>query len=205
MKIAISGTHNCGKSTLIDQFLRSHPEFEHEAEPYVVLQEEYGEEFSAEPTDDEFFRQLEFNISRLEAYSANDLVIYERCPADFLAYLLALSDLGRCRYSGELIERSSGIVEDAIRLLDLILFLRADDVDDLRVPDSEDNELRKAVDARLQEILIDDDLGYFAAGRPRVIEATGSTERRLILIETTLKITDRPVVCKDIQRPGADV
>ena len=47
MRVAISGTHACGKSTLIDEFLLVHPEFTHEPEPYTVLDEDYGRPNSA--------------------------------------------------------------------------------------------------------------------------------------------------------------
>ena len=55
MRVAISGTHGCGKSTLIDAFLLSHGDYLHEPEPYEVLQDLYGEVFGAEPTSDDFY------------------------------------------------------------------------------------------------------------------------------------------------------
>src|SRR6476659_2718499 len=90
MRIAVSGTHCVGKSTLIDEFLRVHPEFVHEPEPYTVLVEDYGEEFSAEPCVQDFRRQLEFNLERLAKHSPKENVIYERCPIDFIAYIETL-------------------------------------------------------------------------------------------------------------------
>src|SRR5262245_5133060 len=87
MRIAVSGTHGVGKSTLIDEFLGRHPEFVHEPEPYTMLVEDFGEEFSAEPCTEDFLRQLEFNIDRLHQHAPGENVIYERCPADFLAYI----------------------------------------------------------------------------------------------------------------------
>src|SRR4029453_1767913 len=90
MRIAVSGTHGVGKSTLIDEFLRKHPEFVHEPEPYTVLVEDLGEEFSDEPRVEDFHRQLEFNIDRLRQHTPGEKVIYERCPIDFLAYIDAL-------------------------------------------------------------------------------------------------------------------
>ena len=69
MRIAISGAHCVGKSTLIEAFLAAHPEFIEEPEPYTVLVEEYGEEFSSSPTVDDFYRQLEFNIQRLRTHT----------------------------------------------------------------------------------------------------------------------------------------
>ena len=57
MRVAISGTHCCGKSTLIDAFLSSHDTYSHEPEPYEALQDLYGEDFGAEPGADEFSAQ----------------------------------------------------------------------------------------------------------------------------------------------------
>src|SRR5215213_4027889 len=91
MRIAISGTHCTGKSTLIDEFLHTHPEFLHEPEPYTVMVEDLGEEFAEQPCVDDFLRQLEFNIGRLRQHARGERVIYERCPLDFIAYIDALA------------------------------------------------------------------------------------------------------------------
>jgi predicted ATPase len=109
MRIAVSGTHCCGKTTLVDEFLLAHQEFAHEPEPYAVLQDDHGEVFAAEPSADDFYHQLEFNVSRLRRYSSGDRVIYERSPADFLAYLLALNELGRDADALQLANSSLGI------------------------------------------------------------------------------------------------
>jgi AAA domain len=185
MRVAVSGTHCCGKSTLIDAFLLDHPDFTHEPEPYVVLQEEYGEIFGGEPSLDDFYRQLEFNVDRLRLYSFGDRVIYERSPVDFLAYMMAPNDLRRDRESARLVETSLAIVRDAIHLIDLIVFLPLEDDDAARftVSDSEDPELRKEVDTRLVGILRDDDFNLFSAPSPVILEARGSTAERLRTLE----------------------
>jgi hypothetical protein len=165
MRIAVSGTHGVGKSTLIDEFLRLHPEFTHEPEPYAVLVEDYGEEFSAEPCVEDFLRQLEFNLERLGQHTAGDSVIYERCPLDFLAYLNALD----ADVSEALLKR----VSDAMQRLDLIVYLPLEADDDGEYP-----KLRRAVDRQLSEI--------FTSANVPVIEATGSTAQRLRVIENAL-------------------
>lgn len=119
MRVAVSGTHCSGESTLIDHFLMTHPDFAHEPEPNIVLQEDYGEVFAAQPSADDFYRQLEFNINRLHHYQPSERVIYERCPVDFIAYLLALSDLRIDREATLLVERAIDIAKDGIELLDL--------------------------------------------------------------------------------------
>jgi len=187
MRVAISGTHCCGKTTLIDQFLLAHPDFAYQPEPYTVLQEDYGEVFAAEPSADDFYLQLEFNIDQLRGSRFSERVICERCPIDFLAYMLALSDLRRGENTSRLVERSLRMVKDAIELLDLIVFLPLNDMDGGGMSDSEDPELRIAVDSRLVGIFSDDDFNLFTSHRPVVLEVRGSTAQRLRKLESALE------------------
>lgn len=172
MRIAVSGTHRVGKSTLIEEFLRLHPEFEHEPEPYAVLVEDYGEEFSEEPCEEDFLRQLEFNLDRLVQHATEENVIYERCPLDFVAYLSALD----VNVSETLMER----ISDAMQQLNLIVYLPLDDA----YGDDEFPKLRKAVDRKLRELL---DCANVVA-----VEATGSTTQRLHTVENQLISKTQP-------------
>ena len=185
MRVAVSGTHCSGKSTLIEEFLVDHTDFAHEPEPYTVLQDDYGEVFAGEPSADDFYRQLAFNVERLRCYASGARVIYERSPVDFLAYLLALNDLQRDKESAGLVERSLALVTDGIKHLDLIVFLPLED-ERATVPDSEDRELRSAVDDRLMGILGDDDFKLFPSNCPVVLEARGTTAQRLKMLERAL-------------------
>jgi predicted ATPase len=168
MRIAVSGTHCCGKSTLIAEFLSAHPDFAHEPEPYVVLVEDYGEEFSAEPCAEDFYRQLQFNVERLSRYQHGDKVIFERSPIDFLAYLMVLNS--------DVVDEAERIARKAILDLDLIMFLPLDSKD---VSDDEYPRLRRAVDERLEEIFADWDC-------TSVLESKGSTAERLQMIENAM-------------------
>jgi predicted ATPase len=173
LRIAVSGTHGVGKSTLVDEFLRTHGEFVHEPEPYTVLVEDLGEEFSDEPNVEDFRRQLEFNIDRLRQHEPGEKVIYERCPIDFLAYIAALEP-GSVR---ELLEP----VSEAMQHLDLIVYLP---LDNDQILESEFPKLQKAVDRRLHSMLIADELGLI---KTRVVEANGSTAQRLRVVVNALK------------------
>lgn len=168
MRIAVSGAHCVGKSTLIDEFLRVHPEFFHEPEPYAVLVEDYGEEFSAEPCVEDFRRQLEFNIDRLAQHAPHENVIYERCPIDFVAYINVLDP-----------NSTAPLLDPISKHLDLIVYLPIEQDDD----DSEYPKLRKAVDRRLSAILLDDEL---AIVNVPVVEARGSTARRISILENAI-------------------
>jgi len=176
VRIAVSGTHCNGKSTLIDEFLQVHPQFVHEPEPYTVLVEEFGEEFSGEPCVEDFYRQLQFNIDRLEQRSREAQVIYERCPIDFLAYIDVLDS--------QAAQASIGLVSEAIRNLDLILYLPVDP--SLDVPRDDYPKLRESVDRRLSAILNEDEFGIISSCGVVVVEATGSTKQRLHTLEGAL-------------------
>src|SRR5262245_8006244 len=179
MRIAITGAHCVGKSTLIDEFLRMHPEFVHEPEPYVTLVEEYGEEFSAEPCLEDFRRQLEFNLERLAKHATEENVIYERCPIDFIAYMGALDS----NNTPPLLTPpppTPPLLDPISKPLDLMIYLpiEPDDASDCEYP-----QLRRAVDRRISAILLDDELAIINIP---VIEAHGSTARRLSLLERAI-------------------
>ena len=176
MRIAVSGSHCTGKSTLIDEFLRTHPEFIHEPEPYTVLVEELGEEFSAEPCVEDFLRQLEFNVERLKQHQRGTKVIYERCPIDFLAYIESLS-----RANTDLVDK----VSEAIQNLDLIVYLPLDN--SITVDEEEFPKLRKAVDRSLSAIYREDEFGIMSSTNLNIVEATGPTLNRLRTLEAAMK------------------
>lgn len=177
MRIAVSGAHCTGKSTLIDEFLRVHPDFVHEPEPYTVLVEELGEEFSAEPCVDDFLRQLEFNIDRLRQHERGERVIYERCPIDLLVYIECVAP------------QTTSVLNkilETMQRLDLIVYLPIDKTID--AGDEEFPKLRKAVDRRLNAIYNEDDLGIISATNLKIVEATGPIERRLRTLESAMKL-----------------
>jgi predicted nucleotidyltransferase len=178
MRIAISGTHGSGKTTLAEDFLAAHGDYLHEPEPY-----EWLEDVAAEPDADDFWRQLELSVERLGSYARGTNVIAERSPVDFLAYLLALTDLGRAGRDCARIASAAELAADGMAHIDLLVVLPLNDRDGILVPDSEDTALREAMNDRLLDIITADDYALFGTGSPRVVEIQGSRDRRLRLLE----------------------
>lgn len=115
---------------------------------------------------EDFEQQFDRSIALIQ--ESRERTLFDRCPIDFLAYALALEeplDLDAW------IERMQG----AIALLDLIVFLPIEKR--IPVPDSEDRKLRRDVDERLHEIILEDSFGILDA--LEVIEASGSLENRV--------------------------
>ena len=185
MRIAISGTHASGKSTLIDAFCARHPEYGIEPEPYAVLSELYGETFAEKPAVDDFERQLEYQLEVLARHSRHDQVIFERCPADFLGYMLAMAgDHTR-------VDQWNAPARAGLRQLDLIVFLPLNEAAPIEIHESEDLILREEVDDLLRDIFLGGELELFAASAPAVIEERGSIDERVAAIEDVLAKLDR--------------
>lgn len=185
MRIAVSGTHCSGKTTLIEEFLRARPDFAHEPEAYTVMVEDFGEEFSSEPGADDFYRMLEFDVCRLSNRPPDERVIFERSPIDYLAYLLALKDLKRDDVD-YVVELALPRIREAIQSLDMIVFLPLDQADGIELPEAEDPKLRRAVDARLVAIFGDDEFGVVSSDGPAIVEVRGTREQRLRMLEDAM-------------------
>ncbi len=179
MRIAISGTHCSGKSTLVEEFLLAHKSFGHEPEAYEALLELTDDVFP-EPTAESLFTQLEFHVDRLQHYKPGDLVIFERSPVDYVAYLFAFLTLKRSSADSHLAKQSISIARSATRLLDVIAFLPGNETGP--VSEDEDPQLRDEVDIELENILISDSLDIFADQAPRIVQLTGSTDQRLAVL-----------------------
>jgi hypothetical protein len=173
MRIAVTGTHGSGKTTLIDDFLDGHRHYAHAQEPYWELAQE-GLPFADGPTVDDLADQLQQSARLILAATDRDM-IFDRCPLDFIAYLDVVSEEEGDEWtpSGKLLAR----IEAALATLDLIVFLPLSRPDEITT-EIEYPTLRRAVDERLKVILREDALGLLEDG-PRIIEVSGPRSARL--------------------------
>lgn len=183
MRIAVSGTHCSGKSTLIEDFIAVHRDYLHEPEPYEWLN---GEFVSDEPTTDDFLRQLEISVEHLRAFEPGANVIAERSPIDFLAYLLALTDLGRTGRDCEMIATAAELAATGLAHLDLLVVLPLNARDGIVALESEDLELREAMNDHLLDIISTDPYAFFGNAAPRIIEIHGTRDRRLRMLDQSV-------------------
>ena len=173
MRIAVTGTHGSGKTTLVDDFVAAAGGYESVPEPYWLLAQQ-GVVFADGPDVAALEEQLKQSCALILATSETD-VVFDRCPLDFLAYLDVLSAAEGFEWSpdGKLLQR----MEKALATLDLVAFVPLNSPDEIAVA-IEYPKLRKRVDARLKTMLREDDLGLLADG-PRVIEITGTRQQRV--------------------------
>jgi hypothetical protein len=183
LRIAISGTHCSGKTTLVEDFIAAHGDYVHEPEPYEWLENMYSEAAAEELSVEQVWRQLEFCVDRLRTYGTGARVIAERSPIDFLAYMLALSDLGRAGRDCEMIASAAEVAAVGFQHIDLLLVVPLNVRDGIVAPESEDLPLRDAMNDRLLELIDTDEYALLGNGTLRVVEIHGNRGQRMKLLE----------------------
>lgn len=174
MRVAVSGTHFSGKSTLIAALSKQLPNYTTIDEPYFLL-EQMGHPFSCPPNLDDFEAQLKLSIAFLQESGSQTL--FDRCPLDFLAYALSLEtafDLDKWTQN----------IEKAMPLLDLIIFLPLENPDHIPLPPSEDREWRSSVERQLHELLLEDSCSLL--DHVNVLEVSGPLDKRVKMIKPSL-------------------
>jgi predicted ATPase len=161
VRIAVSGAHRTGKTTLIEELGPLLPGHEVVEEPYHLLEEE-GHEFAEMPSLEDFELQLERSIQCLSEDDGDR--IFDRCPADLLAYLLTHHDSEDFD-----LERWLPPARTAMERLDLVVYVPIEVPDRVAVPAAE-RALRRRVDEQLREILVEDRWSFGV----QVLEVTGS-------------------------------
>jgi predicted ATPase len=147
VRIAFSGAHRTGKSTLLEQLADALPGHATVDEPYYLLEED-GYETAEDPSLEDFQAQLERSLEVLEEGQRD--VLFDRSPADLLAYLTTHED-GDDFDAEDWLDR----VRDAMETLDLVVFVPIEDRDRIAVSADEGRRSRRAVHEKLVELLVD--------------------------------------------------
>jgi GTPase SAR1 family protein len=142
MKIAITGAHRVGKTTLVEKLQENLADYEFKMEPYYEL-EELGYEFSERPDTEDFLKQLEYSVKQITTRESN--VIFDRSPIDFLAYIRAFDETGNIQ---TLYHRIENII---MMEIDLLVFVPVEEPDLIFCQESDLPILR----AKVNEILSD--------------------------------------------------
>jgi len=151
MKIAFTGAHRVGKTTLAENLNEIFPEYGLTIEPYYELAES-GYLFPEEPELDDYIDQFNFSINQLKSAGKN--TIFDRCPLDFFAYIIALEP--------SLINKYYQKIIDSITELDLLIYVPIEDPDLISCNESELPELRNEVNEIIQDYINDLEINTIA-------------------------------------------
>jgi hypothetical protein len=190
VRVAVSGTHGVGKSTLIAAFLSRHPEYAHEPEAFEVVGDDVDLAESGAPTPDGLHTLLEYTVSALRGRSTQARVVFDRSPADYLAYVAASSSAWRPGEMQEFLVEHVPLVRASISHLDLLAYLPLTATGEGERP-GEDERFRRRVDLWMRRVLLDDVYELFPNSRPpRVVVLPPSADRQLDELSRLVQTTD---------------
>jgi hypothetical protein len=194
MRIAITGSHSLGKSTVVNQWVDRHPNYRREEEPYraLSLHGPYTIEFREASTRLQNGLQLYYNIGRVHRYClATDNVIFDRAPVDYLAYSMytaaqGLSDIDNC-----FVESMVPVVRESLDRLDILAFVPKSAEWPVEMEDDGirpvNHAYRDDVDAIFKQIYRESRFDLFPnPDGPRLIELVGPPEQRIAQLELVM-------------------
>lgn len=168
MRVAISGTHGTGKTTLAEALCARLPGHALSDEPYYLL-EEQGYEFAFPPSSEDYRAMLACSIQTLRSSPATGTV-FDRSPLDYLAYLSAQG-----AEPSEQVEATA--LRHALATLDLLVIVAITPETERHLPAAELPGLRSRVNDALLELVYDDPLDAWAD--VPVLELSGPLDDRL--------------------------
>lgn len=194
MRIAVSGSHSLGKSTVVNDWVAANPHFIREEEPYraLGLYGPYEILFRDQSTRLHNGIQLYYNVSRVNRYaSVDDDVIFDRAPVDYLAYSQYTADSGCTDIDDEFVSSMVPAVIESLGRIDILAFVPKSD--EWPVSMEEDgirpveHGYRDAVDAVFKDIYREGRYGVSSgANHPLVVELIGSRQQRLTQLQQAI-------------------
>ena len=187
MRIAVSGSHSLGKSTVVSDWIARHRDYLREEEPYraLALHGPYEILFREASTRLHNGIQLYYNIGRVHRYvSSADKVIFDRAPVDYLAYSQYTANQRSTDIDDAFVQSMVPAVREALDRLDILAFVPQSDSWPVGMEDDGirpvDHPYREEVDAIFKQIYRDNRFNILPlVNPPLLIELVGPPEERL--------------------------
>jgi len=202
MKICISGTANQGKSTLIDDFIKTWPMYKKADNSYrEVAKQNPAVKLNQEGNEKSQVIIRDALIDQATAHSKDENIIFDRCILDNFVYSMWLNAKGKV--TDYFIEKQIPILHETLKLYDIIFFLPILDKYPIEIVEDEDGQrdldpvFREEIDNLFKAIMAD----YWKRGRrtffpsedvPALIEIFGSREERIEMIKLYVNESGKP-------------
>jgi hypothetical protein len=194
VRIAVSGSHSLGKSTVVNQWVETHPHYIREEEPYraLSLHGPYEIKFRELSTRLHNGIQIYYNISRIHRYSKpTDQVIFDRCPVDYIAYSQYTANQASTDIDTAFVESMVPAAKECLDHLDILAFVPksqqwpvAMEEDGIRPVD---HSYRDEVDTIFKQIYRDGRFDLISEhDGPKLIELIGSPKQRIKQLEQSI-------------------
>jgi hypothetical protein len=188
MRIAISGSHSLGKSTVVNDWVALNGDYMREEEPYRVLSLRGPYEILFRDASTRLHNgiQLYYSISRLNRYSMPaQQVIFDRAPVDYIAYSQYTANQRSTDIDDDFVMSMVSAARESLDHLDILAFVPQSDDWPVAMEDDGirpvDHSYRDEVDAIFKQIYRDGRFDILPkTSPPLLIELVGSPEHRLL-------------------------
>lgn len=198
MKIAVCGTSCTGKSTYIQDFLKTWDNYHSPEKCYRNLIREQNLPHSSQGTEESQRAILNSLVDQAIEYSKKDDVIFDRCVLDNMVYTswLFLKE----KVSEKFLEETRTLVRETLKLYDIIFFIPLTKVSPIELNEKEmretDSEYREEIDNIFKSFVAS---YHKAEGKifpsedcPAVIEIFGSPQERIKMTQLYLTEEGKP-------------
>jgi len=211
MRIAISGSACQGKSTLIDDMIKTWPMYKRSNESYRKLIKDEAIPLNDKVTKDGQWKILNCLIDDIQNTSKGDHVIFDRCPLDNLVYSLWSNSKGESDIDDEFIKKCIPLVQETMHSLDIIYFTPITKFSPIPIEARESRNISEEYIKEIDNIFKAISYSYAKTGaspffpsedRPPIIEVFGDREQRIAMMQLYIDntgdiITDEKSVLSD--------
>lgn len=193
MRIAITGTSNVGKSTLLKDFLQEWDMYTTPNKTYREFLQEQNLPHSSKTTKDTQWRVLNFLVDSMQQYQKGDKVVYDRCPLDNMVYTLWAYERCINDIDQKFVNKCIPIVRESLRMLDVIFYIPLTAAAPIEIVDDNLRDTDKTYITEIDNIFKGLEQQYFQGVRnspffpsedcPAIVEVFGTREQRLHLIK----------------------
>jgi len=198
MRIAISGSSNTGKSTLISDFLKNWPKYKTPESSYRQFFKTNHYPHSKNCNKEGQWAILNHMIDEMQKYTKDDNIIFDRCPLDNLIYSLWSCEKSASDIDEEFINKCIPIVKQSMKFIDVIFFIPISKSSPIPIVNNGSREIDPTYIAEIDNLFkaifhlyqnnFDDNPFLPNDDCPAIIEIFGNQLERIALLQQYLNV-----------------
>jgi len=191
MRIAVVGTACQGKTTFINDFIKTWPTYHRSNESYRKLLKEEKININKKVDKDGQWKILNCLIDDIQCTDKNDDIIFDRCPLDNLVYSLWAEDKQSSDIDKKFIDKCIPLVQESMKSIDIIFFIPITKAAPVKLEIKQNREIDKTFIEEIDHIFKGIEHNLMRHGvcpfmakddRPPIIEIFGTPEQRIEMI-----------------------
>jgi hypothetical protein len=195
MRIAIIGSACQGKTTLVNDMIKTWPNYKAHVSGYRKLIKDENLPINKEMTQAAQWAILNCLIDDLQSYTGDDDIIFDRCPLDNIVYSLWSNAKSTSDIDDEFIKKCIPLIQQSMHLLDIIFFLPITKTAPVEITEKDQREISPEFIEEIDNIFKSISHSYYRTGkspffpeedRPPIIEIFGNPAERIEMMKLYL-------------------